>query len=106
MASRATAIQYVKDFINELQQNETLHLRKVYLYGSYVDDKADEYADIDVSLVADEFQGVEHVDVPLFVKELKNFYKIQPKTFSPEVVNNDNPFWQHIRETGIEIPLA
>ena len=76
------------------------------MYGSYVDDKADEYSDIDVSLVADEFQGVEDVDVRLFVKKLKHFYKIQPKTFSPEVVNKGNPFWQHILGTGIEIPLA
>ena len=63
--TQLAAIELVKKFVKELQ-DKGLHLRKVYLFGSYARNEQRQYSDIDVALVADEFQSIAFLDLQYF----------------------------------------
>jgi predicted nucleotidyltransferase len=104
MLTRESAIKLVKDFANEIKQTG-LHLRKVILYGSYARNQQNEWSDIDVVLVADEFIGVPVLDLNYFIKiKIKKIYTIiQPQTFSTEYFNQEDPFVKEIKQNGLEV---
>jgi uncharacterized protein len=64
--SQFAAIELVKQFVKELQ-NKGLHLQKVYLFGSYSRNEQRSYSDIDVAVVADEFEGIRILDLRLYI---------------------------------------
>lgn len=98
------AINTVKKFASYINKSG-LQLYKVILYGSFARNKQHEHSDIDVALVADEFSGVGFIDIKMFVKTLKNYILIQPKTFQTDYFKNGDPFIEEIISTGIEINL-
>lgn len=102
MVTQQTALAITKDFANEIMK-KGVHLRKVILFGSYAQNRQTEFSDIDVALVADEFEGVGFLDIPLFIDALRKHYIIQPKTFSVETYNNKDAFIQEIEKTGLSI---
>ena len=102
MVAQSDIITTVKTFASEII-NKGIHLKKVYLYGSYSNNTQKEYSDIDVALVADEFTGVGYVDMKLFVSVLRNFILIQPKTYSTIEFETGDPFINEIKRTGLEI---
>ena len=104
MVTQQAAIETVRAFVKELQA-QGIQLRKVILYGSVARNAQTEYSDIDVALVSDQFTGVGFIDIPLFVKALRNHYIIQPRTFSTEDFMNGDAFAEEVKKTGIEIPL-
>ena len=63
--TQLAAIELVKKFVKELQ-DKGIHLRKVYLFGSYARNEQRQYSDIDVALVADEFQSIAFLDLEYF----------------------------------------
>ena len=77
----------------------------VILFGSYAKNTQHEFSDIDLALAADEFTGVGFIDIKLFVKILKNFINIQPRTYSTEDFYKGDPFIEEIKKTGIEIEI-
>jgi len=80
-----------------------IHLKRVYLYGSFARNQQHENSDIDVALVADEFTGVGFDDIRLFVRYLRKYTMIQARTYSTEYFEQGDPFIDEIKETGIEI---
>lgn len=104
MVTRQTAIKTVKEFVKEVQA-QGVHLKKAWLFGSVAQNRQREDSDIDVALVSDDFTGIGFRDIPLFVKALRNYYTIQPKTFSTHDFQNTNAFVEEIMRTGIEIPV-
>lgn len=104
MVTQQAAINTVKKFVSDIN-NSSLHLNKVILYGSYAKNKQHEHSDIDVALVADEFSGVGFIDIKMFVKILKNYIIIQPKTFPTNYFKQGDPFIEEIINTGIEINI-
>jgi predicted nucleotidyltransferase len=105
MVTQQFAIKTVKSFATDLNQSG-LHLKKVILFGSYASGKQHEHSDIDVALVADEFTGVGFIDIKMFVKSLKNYILIQPKTFSTDYFKQSDPFIDEILKSGIEIQFV
>ncbi len=104
MASRAI-INEINDFVSEVHACD-ISLKRVVLFGSYAKTKQTNDSDIDVALVADEFQGVASEDVKLFLKAMRKHYIVHPQTyntkdFSPE----KDPFVEEILKTGIEIEV-
>jgi predicted nucleotidyltransferase len=75
------------------------------LFGSYAKGTQTENSDIDVALVADEFTGIGFIDISLFVKALRKYIIIHPKTYSTEYFNKGDAFINEIVKTGIEIKL-
>ncbi|RLD51202.1 MAG: hypothetical protein DRI94_06660 [Bacteroidetes bacterium] len=104
MVTKTAVIKEVKSFAKELRSSG-ITLRKVILFGSYAKNTQHEFSDIDLALAADEFTGVGFIDIKLFVKILKNFINIQPRTYSTEDFYTGDPFIEEIKKTGIEIEI-
>ncbi|MEO5569422.1 MAG: nucleotidyltransferase domain-containing protein [Bacteroidia bacterium] len=104
MVTQQSAIKTVNAFINEVKA-EGVQLKKVILFGSIARNQQQEYSDIDVALISDQFVGVGFVDIPLFIKALRNHFIIQPKTFSSMDFEEGDAFTDEIKRTGIEIKV-
>jgi len=109
MLTQKSAIERVRLFARQINQSG-IPLKRVVLFGSYAKNTQHKWSDIDVALVADNFNGVGFYDIALFGKTLikKPFRSIQPKTYNPRQFKSDNdPFIEEILRTGIEIdPLS
>ncbi len=105
MVTQQSAINTVSNFAREVK-SQGIHLNKVFLFGSFAANLQHEYSDIDVALVADEFTGFGYDDMRLFLKTLRNYTIIQPKTFATDYFNEGDPFVEEIKKTGIEIDLS
>ena len=102
MVTQQSAIETVNSFVKDVKA-EGINLNRVILYGSFSRNQQHEYSDIDVALISDQFSGIGFRDIPLFVKALRKYYVIQPKTFSSEDFNNENALAEEILRNGIEI---
>ena len=104
MATQGTVINLVKQFAADVR-SEGVHLRKIFLFGSFAQNKQHRFSDVDVALVADEFQGFVFIDLDLFIKTKikKSYSRIQVQTFSTAYFNKGDSFIDEIKRTGIEI---
>ena len=104
MVTQQVAINMTNEFLKGLK-DIGINLKKAYLFGSYARNKQHEHSDIDVALIADEFVGVGPVDIKTFLKILRNYILIHPKTYSTAEFEDGNPFLEEIKKTGIEISI-
>jgi len=106
MLTKRTAIERVKEFAGEVKASG-LHVRKVFLYGSYAMNRQHKWSDIDVALVADEFTGIGFDDSAYFarINNKKPYISIEVKTFPPDYFKKGDPFIDEIIKTGIEIKV-
>jgi uncharacterized protein len=51
----------IKIFIDLLEEND-IQIQRAYLFGSYVNGNTDEFSDIDLALISDNFQGNRYLD--------------------------------------------
>ena len=92
-------------YLNELQ-NEKIKIKKAVLFGSYAKGIFNEWSDIDIALVSDDFTGSRFSDKNMIRKAtLKIGTDIEALPFNSADFNNENPFVKEIIETGIEINL-
>ena len=105
MLTKRAAIKKVEQFVKEVKSSG-LRIRRAVLFGSYAHGRPHKWSDIDVALVADEFKGVGHYDLPYYSRiNNKRDYSIisahtyNTKEFTPRV----DPFVEVIMEKGIEI---
>ena len=82
----------IKDFIEYLEKSN-IHINKAILFGSYSMGNYNEWSDIDLALVSDNFSGVMFNDLDLF-KEAKRKISldISPMPFRPEDFTTANLF--------------
>lgn len=89
----------LKTLLTKLE-GSNLHLKEVYLFGSFL--KKDDYEDIDVALISDDFSGVRFLDMKIIIEKLKRYssiYDIHP--FKTEEFYNENNFFaREIIKTG------
>ncbi len=104
MFNKKTAIKLVELFAKDVKKSG-LNLKKIILFGSYAKNQQHKWSDIDVAMVADEFIGVGFEDIKLFVKTLRNYITIQPRTYPTDYFKKGDPFIDEIKKTGIEIKL-
>jgi len=52
----------IKIFIDLLEEND-IQIQRAYLFGSYVNGNTDEFSDIDLALISDNFQGNRYLDL-------------------------------------------
>ena len=103
--TQLAAIELVKKFVKELQ-DKGLHLRKVYLFGSYARNEQRQYSDIDVALVADEFQSISFLDLNYFIDiSIKQSYTmLELHTYNTAYFQEGDPFInEEIKPKGIVI---
>ncbi len=75
------------------------------MFGSFAKNQQNEWSDIDLALIADEFIGFGYEDRKYFAKIniRKPFSMIQTRTYSPEYFEKGDPFIEEIKKNGIII---
>ena len=91
--TQSAAVELVRKFVKELQDNG-LHLKKVYLFGSYARNEQRQYSDIDVALVADEFELVAFLDLKYFIdiSIKKPYTMLELHTYNTAYFQQGDPF--------------
>ena len=104
MLDRETAIETVRNYASDIESHG-VHLRAVFLFGSFAKGTQHEWSDIDVALVADEFTGFYFDDSNLFgyVPIKKPYIRIEAKTYPTDYFHNSDPFIEEIKKEGILI---
>lgn len=93
----------VKSYIEQLE-NIGIHVQQAILFGSYASGKFDEWSDIDLAIVSNDFAGNRFEDRNKIRKiTLQVNSDISPMPFRPEDFNDSNYFVKEILETGIRI---
>jgi uncharacterized protein len=95
--------QTIKSYIEQLE-SIGVHVQQAILFGSYATGKYDEWSDIDLAIVSDDFAGNRFNDRNKIRKvTLQVNSDISPIPFRPEDFNDSNYFVKEILETGIRI---
>lgn len=96
-------IQLIKRFLKELD-NSNINIKKAILFGSYAKGKEDEWSDIDIALVSEDFTGNRFDDNEMIRKaKFAVSYDIEPLTFLPNEFDETNPFIREILYYGVPI---
>jgi len=103
MLTRNAAIDIVNSYAREIQAHG-VRLQTVILYGSFAKGTQHEWSDIDVALVADEFEGLP-TDIYRFssVAVKKPYIRIEPNTYPTQYFKEGDPFIEEITKTGVKI---
>lgn len=93
----------ILDFVDELKQHK-IDIQKVFLYGSYAKGTQNEWSDIDVALVSEDFTGIRLVDKERMIKAISAVdFGISPLPYRPEDFDESDLFVKEIIKTGIRI---
>ena len=103
MLTQKIAIDTVRNYAHEIRESG-INLRKVILYGSFAKGTQHEWSDIDVALIADEFEGLP-TDHYYFsrIGIKKPYIRIESNTYPTAYFQEGDPFIEEIKSTGIEI---
>ena len=104
MLTQDVAIETVRNYARDIE-TRGVHLRTVILYGSFAKGTQNEWSDIDVALVADEFTGFTFNDCKLYsgLGIRKPYIRIEEKTYSTDYFKQGDPFIEEIKKEGIVI---
>ena len=102
--NQSAIINTVRQFAEEVKK-QGIHLRQVILFGSHARGDQQEWSDVDVALVADEFVGVSFEDIKWFIDITiqKPYFPFEFHTFNTVEFENGNPFVDEIKRTGIPV---
>jgi predicted nucleotidyltransferase len=96
-------IKKIKLFIKELEKDK-LKISKVFLFGSYAKNQANEWSDIDLAIVSDDFTGDRMIDYDRFANAILTIDRsIEPIPYRTIDFSIDNPFVSEIIRTGVRI---
>jgi predicted nucleotidyltransferase len=103
MLTQQTAIDTVRDYAREIG-DAGVALKHVILYGSFAKGTQHEWSDIDVALVADEFEGLP-TDIYFFssIAIKKQYIRIEAMTYPTDYFRESDPFIEEIKKDGIVI---
>jgi uncharacterized protein len=98
--------QIINSYISYLQK-ENLKFKKVYLFGSYANNKQLAHSDIDLAFIFDENEQIDYFDLRVQMLILASYIdsRIEPHPMSSEDFTPENPFACEILNTGMEICL-
>lgn len=90
-------------YISVLEEN-SIHIRKAFLFGSQASRRSDKWSDIDIALVSDDFEGIRFNDKEKIRKAtLALSPLLSPLPFRTIDFTNKDPFVRHIMETGLPV---
>ncbi|MBL6996411.1 nucleotidyltransferase domain-containing protein [Desulfobacula sp.] len=93
----------IKEYIQILNKNGVM-ITQAILFGSYANGRYNEFSDIDVALVSDQFEGIRFNDRNRIRKyKFEINPDIEPLPFTKENFTADDPFVREILETGFRI---
>ena len=103
-SAKDKAIIKARKLIGLLETNG-INVYDAYMFGSVAMDKGDEYSDIDIAIVSEEFTGVPFYDV----KKISKFrravdLRLEVHPFSLSDILHDPPlFFVDIKDKGVQI---
>jgi predicted nucleotidyltransferase len=98
-----SVIEIINNFLDSLK-NDNIKISRAVLFGSYVKGNYDEYSDIDLAIVSEQFQGNFFYDNKIIQSsKLKTSCDLEVHTYQPDDFNDDNPFVREILSYGIEL---
>ncbi|MFH1196133.1 MAG: nucleotidyltransferase domain-containing protein [bacterium] len=96
-------IDKIDQFVSELKRIG-IEVEKVFLFGSYAKGTYNEWSDIDIAVVSNDFKGIRILDKEKMVTAISAVdYDISPLPYRPEDFTEDDLFVKEIIETGIRI---
>ena len=104
--AKKTNLKTIKNIVRKyaLLLKKNIKVKNVYLFGSYVANRATEDSDIDVAVVSNSFVGDPIDDMVYLMKLRRNLdLRIEPHPFTINDFNKTNPFVREIIDTGIKI---
>ncbi len=97
-----TVLNTAKKFIDTVRKQGPVEA--AYLFGSWVQGRANKWSDIDLAVVSPSFKGSRFDDRrKLYRAILEIDAGIEPHPYRPEDFNDSNPFVREILKTGIRI---
>lgn len=77
--------EIIKQYVEAIRARD-ISVEKVYLFGSYVEDNADEYSDIDIAIISSDFGKEKYLDECLMLRKIKREVNlsISPEPYSLE----------------------
>ena len=97
-----TASENVKKYIAFLKENN-FHIRKAYLFGSYVKGNFNDNSDIDLAVVMSNLSNSFTMQVELMKISRKFDTRIEPHPFDEADFDPSNPFAHEVLTTGVQI---
>lgn len=94
-------IEKIKNLVDNLQHK--VKIKEVYIFGSFL--TGEDYQDIDVALISDNFSGTRFIDMKLIIDSLKNYssnFDLHPFN-TGDFYDDRNIFAVEIREHGKNI---
>ena len=103
MLTQKIAIDTVRNYAREIGDSGVA-LKHVILYGSFAKGTQHEWSDIDVALVADEFEGLpnDHYSFAAIATQ-KPYVRIETITYPTDYFCEGDPFIDIIKKEGIVI---
>jgi hypothetical protein len=101
-----SAPDQVEQIVNELVRTlePDIRVERVILYGSYAHNRANEWSDIDVAVLSDDFQWMTEIERVQFLagKTIRCDSRIVPIAYTPAQFDNAQPhqFAAEIRRSG------
>lgn len=103
MAEISTAVQRsLREFLAAVREDR--RVTAAYLYGSEARGQAGSWSDIDVAIISPDFgDDLFAAQLALMKLAAKMDERIEPRAFTPESFNLNNPLVSAIQDTGIRI---
>ncbi len=95
-------VKSIQQFMIAVQRRQ--QVEAVYLYGSYAKGVATEWSDIDLAIVSPDFSDdlfQEQLALMLLAANIDD--RIEPRPFTPEDFNINEPLVNEIQRTGISL---
>ena len=102
MVARNTAINRAKSFIEECRKSG-INFEKVLLFGSYAENKAHKWSDIDLLMISDQFTDNIFNDLDLFSKINIRYPEIEVHPYSTKHFSDGDDFINEIMKKSIEL---
>ncbi len=103
-SAKNKAIDKARKLIALLKTNG-IDVYEAYLFGSAAMDKTDEYSDIDIAIVSEDFTGIPFYDVKKISKFRRSVdLKLEVHPFSlNDILHNPPLFFVDIKNKGVQI---
>lgn len=99
-------IDKIHRFIKEVKKYN-INISKAVLFGSYAKGNYNEWSDIDLAVVSEDFEGIRYLDNCKMTKaKLAVSYDISSLPYRPEDFTPDDLFVKEILQHGINIKLS
>jgi len=96
-------IEIINRFVEE-SLKENIRISQVVLFGSHAKGTNNEFSDIDIAVVSEDFEGIRLFDnLKLGKPRVKTDIDLETHPYRPEEFNNANPFVKEILSYGIRI---